>query len=341
MTNLKDMVSPIARFSYFCTLAPFVVVKNKKEFAPIGNRPFYLIRMIVKILLLEALYVQSQQYIEPPKQMNEVVIGVIHLCVFYVMHISFPVYLIATFLNSWKIAEFMNNLKQITTQMGEIGLRLNYRRKYKLHLFRVACGVLQMFFSSACFIVEVSNGDAWQIIALVVFTLPFMMTYVILIQWMAFVSLLTMHFKSLNQFLKSLKYRQCFIVEDFPKIERKPLIEVIEECGSIYDKLCDEAKTLNEAYAWQILCLIPHYFLITLSNLYQVLLGFKNDTPFSWQVLINGALGAIYLLEFVVPCAVCKEEASRFSEILNKIDLKLQKNGEIEDVVSCTPHLIS
>lgn len=335
MTALKDLVVPIVKLSHFCTLAPFVIVKNAKSYAPIRRCSLYLIRLIVLIILLETMYVQMALKIPTPtKEINGIVITAVRFGVFYLMLLTFPIYLIATFLNSHKIANYMNNLKQIGVQMEAIGLRMNFRRKYKLHMLQIGWKLFEMLLSFLCFICEVSDGSVAQLLGLVIFTVPLIMTYVVLLQWATFVSLLGMHFKGLNEFLKALKYRQCFIIEDFPKVKRKPLIEVIEECGAIYDRLCDESKRLNEAYAWQILCLIPHYFLITLSNIYNALLAFKNDTPFSAKILMNGLLGGLYLVEFVLPCALCKEEAGRFSEILNKVDLKLQKSPEIEDVVS-------
>lgn len=335
MAALKDVVVPVVKLSYFCTLAPFVFVKNGKRYGPIERRSFYLIRLILLIILLETMYVNMALKIPTPtKEINGIVITAVRFGVFYLMLLTFPIYLIATFLNSHKIADFMNNLQQIGLQMEEIGLRINFKRKYKLQMFQFFWKLFEMLLSFLCFVCEVSDGSVAQFFGLVIFSVPLIMTYVVLLQWATFVNLLGMHFNSLNQFLKALKYRQCFIIEDFSKVKRKPLIEVIEECGAIYDGLCDESKRLNEAYAWQILCLIPHYFLITLSNIYNALLSFKNDTPFSAKILMNGLLGGVYLLEFVLPCALCKEEANRFSEILNKVDLKLQKSPEIEDVVS-------
>lgn len=335
MANIKDMVSPIVRISYFCTIAPFVIVRNRKEYISVGSHPFYLIRIIGLTVILEAMIIrESQQFADiVAQQVNGVIITTVRFGIFYAMLLGFPLYSFVTFLNSSKIADFMNNIKQIGSEMEEIGLRMNFKSKYRMHVFQIGCKLFEMFLGTVCFIHFVSDGTILNVVFLAFFSIPFMLTYMILIQWTSFVNLLTMHFASLNRFLKTLKYRQCFIVEDFPKVKRKPLIEVIEECGTIYDQLCDESKRLNEAYAWQILYLIPHYFLITLSSIYEVLVSFKNDTPFSEQKLINGLLGALYLLEFVVPCALCKEEAGRFSDILNKVDLKLQKSQEMEDVV--------
>lgn len=335
MTNLKSMVSLIVKISYVFTLAPFIFSKNThKQYIAVRKRVFYIIRIIILILVIEAFYIRvAQQMVTPPKKLNSIIISAVRFGVFYAILPGFPLYLIATYWNSTKMAEFMNNLKLIGMEMKEIGGKLNFRGKYRWHIIQIGFKFLEMAFSETCFIVFASDGSIKQILSSAFYGIPYMLTYLILIQWTSFVNLLTMHFEALNQLLKSLKYRQCFVIEDFVKVKTKPIIEVIEGCGSIYDRLCDESKRLNESYAWQILFLIPHFFLITLSSLYEVLLSFKNDTPLPILLLMNGILCTLYIVEFVMPCAFCKQEASRFSEILNIVDLKLQKNDELEEIV--------
>lgn len=275
----------------------------------------------------------SLQMVILPKELNSILISVVRFVVFHAILPGFPLYLFATYWNSCKMAEFMNNLKQIEVEMEQIDLNINFRRKYKLHILQIGFKLLEMVFSETCFIAFVSDGRFKQTASAAIYGLPYMLTYLILIQWTSFVNLLTIYFESLNQLLKTLKYRQCFLIEDFMKVKRKPISEVIDGCGKIYDLLCDESKRLNSAYAWQILYLIPHFFLISLSSIYDVLLSFKNDTPIHSLILINGILCTLYIFEFVLPCALCKQEASRFSEILNTVDLKIRKNAELEGTV--------
>lgn len=335
MTNLKDMVSPIIKLSYCCTLAPFIFSKNsEKEYIAVGKRPFYVIRLISLILFAELMQLEMlrRTVVSPPKGLDNIIIAVVHSAVPYLALIGFPLYLVATYWNTSKLAEFMNNLKQIGIDMKEIGFRMNFHKKYKWHIFQICFKLFQMVFGEICFLVH-TNGSFKHTILMALYGMPYMLNIFISIQWTSFVNLLTMHFKCLNQLLKTLKYRQCFIIEDFTKIRSKPVIDMIEGCGLIYDRLCDESRKLNEAYAWQIFYLIPHYFLITISHIYDVLLSFKNDTPFPAFTLIIGILSIVYIFEFVIPCALCKEEASRFSEILNKVHFKLQKSAELEELV--------
>lgn len=337
MTSLKDMVLPIIKLSCWCTLAPFIFSKNPhKEYAAIGKRPFYIIRITILILFTE--FLQSEVLKRavvsaPPKGLNRIIVATVRNSVPFLILIGFPLCTVATYWSSSKLAEFMNNLKQIATDMEEIGFSINYRRKYKWYIFQICSKLLQMVSSVVGFLVYI-NGSFKHTFIMALYCTPYMLNLLILVQWTSFVNLLTMHFKCLNRFLKTLKYRQCFMVEDFSKARRKPVIVVIEGCAAIYDRLVDESRRLNEAYAWQIFYLIPHYFLLTLYNIYDALLSFKNDTPLPILVLSNGLLSTVYILEFIIPCALCKEEASRFSEILNRVDLKLHKSAELEELVS-------
>lgn len=333
------MVLPIIKLSCWCTLTPFIFSKNSHEYAAVGKRPFYIIRIIILILFTEFLQseVLKHAVVPPPKGLNRIIVATVRNSVPFLILIGFPLCTVATYWNSSKVAKFMNNLKQIGIDMEEIGFSVNFRRKYKWYIIQIGSKLFQMVSSVVCFLVYI-NGSFKHTVFMALYCTPYMLNLLILIQWTSFVNLLTMHFKCLNEFLKTLKYRQCFMVEDFSEIRSKPVIVVIEGCGSIYDRLVDESRRLNEAYAWQIFYLIPHYFLLTLYNIYDALLSFKNDTPLPILILSNGLLSTVYILEFVIPCALCKEEASRFSDILNRVDLKLHKSTDLEELVrqNCT-----
>lgn len=336
MINLKSMVSPIVKLSYCCSLAPFLLSKNThKEYTAIKKRPLYIIRIIILIVVTAIIHYKVLKETSIfPKELNNLIITIVRYGIFFAILIGFPLYLIATYWNSQKMSDFINNLKQIGMEMEKIGLTMNFQRKYKWLIIQIYFKIFQMIISVLCFVVFNSDGNFKQTTLMIVYSIPFMLTLLISIQWTSFVNLLTMHFKYLNQLLKTLKYRQCFVLEDFTKIRAQSVIKIVQNCGLLYDSLCDESKRLNVAYEWQILYLIPHYFLITLACVYQVLLSFKNDTPLPILLLINGILGAVYILEFVIPCTLCKQEANRFSEILNKVAAKLQKTVELEELVS-------
>lgn len=243
------------------------------------------------------------------------------------------IYLIATNLSTKNIANFMNAINDVGDQMEEIGWKKDYRKLFIIQRVWLYFTAFKGILETAMFTFD--EPPSWsQLLESIVFNVPLSLAHIMAIHWITYVGLLMLHFQGLNEILKALKYRQCFVIEDLKETHKLPIAFVLKQCSLIYNELCRQSININNAYAWQFLYLMPGVFVVVMNNTFEILRMLKQEVPFAVRPVIIDLIYLVTFLEFVMPCELCKTESYKFSNILNKVDLKITHSKEIEDVVS-------
>lgn len=105
----------------------------------------------------------------------------------------------------------LNTVNEAMTRIGP-GVDFNklhhYARKYTaLAIAKILVLVLAAFIDD--------RMSFRLLIDLIAYGLPVYTSHLVVLQWSCAVHTITLHFNELNNILKSLKYRHCFVVEDF------------------------------------------------------------------------------------------------------------------------------
>lgn len=257
---------------------------------------------------------------------------------FMTYNLKFPgfiLYVLMTNFYTKKVVNFMNGIKEIDIDMMKMGCKIDYRKACVTSRICVAATIVKIILQFIAYYITEDPTSLKVFIEYVVLNFPLYVVHIIACYWLLCVNLITLHFKYLNDILRSVKYRQCFVIEDFKIKEKLPLFENIKRCGILYDKLCQQSSNISDAFGWQILYILPAAFIIVIHNTFYILRMVRGDEIFSLKFIIIDILYFILFLEFVMPCVICKEESLKFEEILNKVDLILTKDTEdLEEAVS-------
>ncbi|XP_068913921.1 uncharacterized protein [Tenebrio molitor] len=170
-------------------------------------------------------------------------------------------------------------------------------------------------------------GFSWDLIDYldyIIYNIPIFIIHVLLIQWIVYLTILRLHFKTLSIIVKTLRYHHCWVSEDF-RVRRSTLKmfnrqrEVVRTCSTIYDELCKQSERINDAFAWQILFLIPTLFVLVIFNSFQSCRMIKNLVEFDCGSVIFDILYFGVFLELVTPCIALRQEVDKFVNVLHRI----------------------
>lgn len=333
MTSLKNVVNLLLMYSMVFAMTPFTCsIKNGTPvFSKRRKGFFYLLGMLLIISLVEVSIVY-REFLTPSSYNNNTA-GFVPNAVTEISHnvniLTIVLYICVTNFYTEATINFMNSIKKIENNMKKIGLNVSYRSSYRIQYVLLSVMLVKLVAQIASHFVD--GGDIAHFGAR---NVHLFVIHVIAMQWVTFINMLTVQFEGINELLKTMKYRQCFVVEDFQEAVKIPVTYIIRECSVIYGQLCDLSRSINKAYVWQILFIVPANFITILSNTFYTCKMMEGRIPVSVQTITLDVICLISLFEFVLPCVYCKEEADKFVQILNKVDFKLNRNAEIEDIVS-------
>lgn len=339
MKRLQDIMKPAIITSKISALASLKmeIVKEKAVFSKRKPTVLYVLHIIISISIVFSATI----YGEDRLQLSGVGI-VAKVIKFITYNIKLPamiLYIMATNFHTKNIASFMNAINDVGDQMEEIGWKRNYRKLFIIQRVWLYFTAIKGILGTAMFTIDEPLSLSGFLDS-IVFNVPLSLTHIMAIHWITYIGLLILHFRGLNEILKTLKYRQCFVIEDLKATQKLPTAVVLKQCSLIYNELCRQSININNAYAWQFLYLMPGVFIVVMNNTFDILRMLKQEVPFSLKPVIIDFIYLVTFLEFVMPCELCKTESYKFSNILNKIDLKITHSKEIEDVVSIEPFLV-
>lgn len=333
MKRLQDVVKPTIITSEISSLASLKmdVIKEKPVFSKRKLRVVYIIRIIIAISVVLFAVVYGENKLEISGV--GIVAKVIKLIAYNIKLPAMVIYLSATNFYAKNIANFMNALYNVAEQMEEIGWKKDYRKLFIIQRVWLYFTAFKAILETAMFTFD--EVPSWSLFFdSVVFNVPLTLAHILAINWITYIGLLMLHFRGLNDILKTLKYRQCFVIEDLKATQKLPVAFILKQCSLIYNELCRQSININNAYAWQFLYLMPGVFVVVMNNTFEILRMLKQEIPFTVKPVIIDVLYLILFLEFVMPCEFCKTESYKFNNILNKVDLKITHSKETEDVVS-------
>lgn len=157
--------------------------------------------------------------------------GIIPIIMHYIMYniksIALFLYLIAGNFYLKPTLTFLNAFSEIDEDMRDLGCKINYKNLHVVQYVYMAYILVKINVQMIVYNV----GEPFSLITLtncIVFTVPLNMAHTISFQWFTGIGLVTLHFRELNELIKSVKYRHCFVVEDLQQKRELPTRIVIK-----------------------------------------------------------------------------------------------------------------
>lgn len=97
--------------------------------------------------------------------------------------------------------------------------------------------------------------------------------------------------------------------------------------------LCQQCITFSEALSLPLLWMISSEFVFATFHAYELMRMINGSTHFNSKIIAACVTHAMLFMEFILPCIFCVQETLKFEEILNKLDLMLNKNGYLNSIV--------
>ncbi|KAH0812732.1 hypothetical protein GEV33_010060 [Tenebrio molitor] len=242
--------------------------------------------------------------------------------------------LIMTNLRAGYLTDFITSARTLDKKFTNMGFLVDYEVVKRSGPSLVGLVLFKLALQQIPFL---SQGFSWDLIDYldyIIYNIPIFIIHVLLIQWIVYLTILRLHFKTLSIIVKTLRYHHCWVSEDF-RVRRSTLKmfnrqrEVVRTCSTIYDELCKQSERINDAFAWQILFLIPTLFVLVIFNSFQSCRMIKNLVEFDCGSVIFDILYFGVFLELVTPCIALRQEVDKFVNVLHRIT-----TNEIDEEVS-------
>ncbi|XP_017774646.1 PREDICTED: putative gustatory receptor 28b [Nicrophorus vespilloides] len=327
LEEMEEATMPILLVANFLGMARFYSISKGK----IINSFFYYFRLAI-ILAVYIIVLVLREILKTPLTSSGSIPTIVEVMDFYG---RIPVTLMTMAIlniSNWRLLEFYKGISNVNSQFVKMGFKLrynNYRSQVRIMLFLVLVKLVlqQLAFAFGRF-------DYSTLVHYAVDNINFVLLHLTNMIWASTVLLLKENFAFLNDVLRTLMYRQCWVIDDYVKIERPPIVNLLKRCAKLYDRLITLSKTLNSVFAWILIMNIPMIFVEIIYNTFSICQMAQGLKSLNAQTIIFDLLYLISFLEITIPCIYVKEEADKFVGRLNKVDLNLENSIELDNLMS-------
>lgn len=330
------IIRPLSYVAEIFCIIPFSfdLSKNNVElFVPFHKSAFYYLRLLIILTTVIGSIVYKQVVVSIYDSKSAIGNGV-EFAHYNCRLIGTVCCVLSINYRNGHVISFMNSLIHLKKYMNDVGVNVNYKKISSLSYTTLLILFAKMIIMEIPYYINNFYEDFVGILDFIIFNLPLLLIHIISLQWILYLALLKVYIKSLNGVLKTLRYRQCWVINDFNKKPAISPVEILKKCGNIYSKLCIQSKIINKAFAWQFLLILPGFFIEIVLKSFNICQTIKNKTSVEAVTVISDIIHFLVVLEIVLPCVSVKEESLKVADTLAKIDINYENDADFEEVVS-------
>lgn len=327
----SKILKPLLIISEIFCLIPFYFESNNccKRFR---KSIFYYIRMvlIVSVLLITILYKQ----ISTTAYGSTAAIGNAVKFVHFNGHLIVAICsIVLTNFYNMEFVNFMNVLLDLEGKLSKLGFKIEYNKLSPLSFIIILIVIIQIVIIEIPYFVEAYYNHILNILIFFIFCLPLLLIQIMSLQWIFYMLLLNLYLKALNKIVKTIKFQQCWIIDDLVKNSVDPPNKTIKTCGFIYSKLCSNSKAINSVFSVQFLLLLPVFFIEIVLKSFYICQAIKKDSSIDLVLIISDVIHFIIVLELVIPCFIVKQKSKKFIDNLTMLNLE-NSDEKFEELVN-------
>ncbi|KAK9893096.1 hypothetical protein WA026_023769 [Henosepilachna vigintioctopunctata] len=146
-----------------------------------------------------------------------------------------------------------------------------------------------------------------------------------------------LQFINLKKLIKNLRWRECFVVSDFSKLQHlsseKKLEENFSKIAEIYDALYHQNIKIMRGFEYQLFCAITMVFVSLTNKTFKILISIRDEKTVKVTDVIHYLTYSIPFLEIIISSVEIKNEAKYVVDSLYQLSGSFRHTTHLHDMV--------